>query len=81
MSEIPSIVESEPRSLIMSIFFADGSCLNVSDEVVNGEIISKIVPYLETGPMAFVTWFAVYKKNDEIITRVNSTYVSVVEYK
>jgi len=55
--------------------------LNVSDEVVNGEIISKIVPYLETGPMAFVTWFAVYNKNDEIITRVNSTYVSVVEYK
>ena len=40
----------------------------------------KIIPYHENGEMAAVVWFAI-EKNGEIISRVNSKYVQVIDYK
>ena len=74
MNEICSIAE-EPTQ-IQALYFGEDSSLEVDNEIV-----SAIKAYLENGPMAPVTWFAVYNPRNEIILRINSTYVFAAEYE
>lgn len=39
----------------------------------------QIIPYQETGEMAYVTWFAIYD-GDDIVMRVNVSHVAHIEY-
>ena len=40
----------------------------------------KIIPYHENGEMAPIVWFAI-ERDGKIVSRVNSKYVQVIEYK
>jgi len=73
-TELVPIVEEKRE--IQSLHFDNDSCVDV-----DGEIVSAIVPYLETGPISPTTWFAVYNKNGEISVRINSAHILAVEYE
>jgi len=69
----PSILMDDKRKII-SIWLGDESGWRIDQND-----ITAIVPYYETGEMAYVLWFAVYK-GDEIISRVNGKFVWNVNY-
>ena len=46
---------------------------------VDGERVTKILAYQESGEIGLVTWFAIYK-GDVITSRVNAKYVVEVAY-
>lgn len=60
---------------IDSIEFPDGEYYSVKNKLIDA-----IKPYNENGEMAPILWFAVYE-NGKIMHRVNSKYITVVNYK
>ena len=62
---------------IKAIFFGDDPEAGFYEVGVSG--CTKIEPYPESGEMALVTWFKIWK-GEKLICRVNSRYLEVVSY-
>lgn len=67
-----SIIE-DPRQII-SIF--SGSTF----WKVGLDDVAQIMPYQETGPMAYVTWFALLDKEGNVLYRINSNDITGIKY-
>ena len=71
---------TESKAKITSLYLENTAFHLDTYPSANNYSIASIVPYLENGEMAAITWFALCNKDGDIIHRVNGSHVASISY-